>query len=245
MNNAVIVAITAGMIILSGTDTNAQEGPYGNAEFGAAVREYLLENPEVMLEVFAILETTERQAEVAKDASLLAEHAAILLANDQTRLGEKSGPVQIIEFADYRCGYCKANHEILAKWASEAPGRSILIKELPILGEESQLAAETALSIQTLYGQKAYEDFHNLMFSYRGQISPAIVRTFIAAGGYSMEKIELARKSTQVQSVLLQNKRLAQVLGIQGTPSFVIGNAIQRGMVTADDLANATAIRGG
>ena len=206
--------------------------------FGAAVRSYLLENPEVLAEVFGVLEDRQKAAQIRNDLEIISLHREQLFEDGDGWLGTKGAKTVIVEFADYRCSFCKANHEVLVNWVTNTPDTAIIIKEFPILGPQSVLAAETALAVRILYGNDAYQDFHNLVYSYRANITPSIIRTFIETEGHSFEAVQTMRLSADVTDRISATKRLAQLLGIQGTPSFVANDQIHRGMITSEVLAS-------
>jgi len=204
--------------------------------FGPAVRSFLLENPDVILEVFSILEAREAERAAGADRALIEELGNEIFRAGDGWFGDPEPREVLVEFADYRCGYCKANHQALVDWTEAVPGRAVLIKEFPILGEESRMMAETALAVRTLYGNEAYAKLHELLITLQGNPTPGILRTFIDAAGWEFELIEVTRRSDEVQNRLTANHALAKRLGITGTPSFVAADQIVRGFLNSDQL---------
>ncbi|HHL22214.1 MAG TPA: DsbA family protein, partial [Aliiroseovarius sp.] len=153
------------------TDITAMNAEETDA-FGAAVRAYLLENPEVLMEVIAELEKRQAQAQVADDASLIAVNSDDIF-NDgySVVMGNPDGDVTIVEFLDYRCGFCKRAFPEVQELLKSDGNIRFIVKEFPILGDDSVLASRFAISTQILYGDEAYTELHDTLMAMRANVS--------------------------------------------------------------------------
>lgn len=224
---------------LAATDIGAMSAEE-TADFRAAVRAYLMDNPEVLLEAIGVLEQREAAAQAADDDALIAVNADALF-NDGFSVvqGNPDGDITIVEFVDYRCGYCKrAFPEVQELVASDGDIRLIL-KEFPILGEDSVLAAQFAVSAQILLGDAAYVALHDEMMTMRGNVSESALVAIADRLGLDGAAIVAGMQNPAVNQVIGANHALGQRMGISGTPSFVVGEQMLRGYVP---LANMRAL---
>lgn len=208
------------------------------AAFGKAVREYLLENPQVIMEAVAVLEAREAEAQAEADRALVAQNIAALYDDGVSYVGgNPDGDVTVVEFLDYRCGFCRRAHPEVAQLLEFDPDVRLVIKEFPILGEQSVLASRFAVATRMVAGGDIYKQVGDALIAYGGEITmPALTR--IAAGfDLDMDQIEGVMNSDDVTKELQANRALAQVLNISGTPTFVIGDELVRGYVPFSDMA--------
>jgi protein-disulfide isomerase len=211
--------------------------PEQKAALQQLVREVLVSNPEILLEAMNALEA-KQQAEAGKasKAAIVANRKAIFEDGVSYVAGNPQGDVTIVEFFDYRCGYCKQVQPSLTALIKEDKNLRVVLKELPVLGPESVVAARAAVaSLEQGKGAKYY-DFHNAMMEFRGQISEAEVMRMAGKAGLDTAKLKTDMASPKVEQVLRANLALADALGIQGTPGFVIGEHLVPGAVSLDTL---------
>ena len=220
------------------TAMNAQE----TDAFGAAVRAYLLENPEVLMEVIAELEKRQADAQVADDASLIAVNADDIF-NDgySVVMGNPDGDVTIVEFLDYRCGFCKRAFPEVKELLKSDGNIRFIVKEFPILGDDSVLASRFAISTQILYGDEAYTELHDTLMAMRANISEDSLITIANDMGLDGQAIMDGITNPVVNQVIGANHGLAQRLRITGTPGFVIGDQMLRGYAPLDDMRQIVA----
>ncbi len=129
------------------------------AAFRAEVRAYLLENPEVLMEAIGVLEQRQASAEGERDQMMIAANADALFSSAfDVVLGNPEGDVTIVEFMDYRCGYCRRAHPEVADLIELDGNIRVIVKEFPILGEQSVLAARFAIATRIALGDDAYVD---------------------------------------------------------------------------------------
>jgi len=212
------------------------------AAFGAAVRAYLLENPEVIMEAVEVLERRTAAEQVANDAALIATNFDAIFNDPNSYVGgNPEGDVTFVEFVDYKCGYCrKAFPEIQA--LVEADGNvAVIYKEFPILGAESLLASRFAVSAKLVAGDAAYGALHDAMMTMRGNITEDSLVALADDLGHDGAAILAGMADPQVDAVLGENHALASRLQITGTPTFVIGEQLVRGYVPLEAMAQVVA----
>lgn len=207
----------------------------------ARIRSYLIENPEVLLEAFEVLEKRRQAAEAGADAEKVAAHRTALSDDGVSPvLGNPDGDVTVVKFSDYRCGYCRSAMPILADLMRGDSGVRVVIKEFPILGEESVMAGRLALAASTI-DPALYERLHTALFTHRGALDEATMMSLAEAAGADRAALRAAMDSRPVVDAIRNTYTLARALGIEGTPSFVIGDRIVRGMVQLETLRELVA----
>ncbi len=223
------------------TDITAMNAEETDA-FGAAVRAYLLENPEVLMEVIAELEKRQAQAQVADDASLIAVNSDDIF-NDgySVVMGNPDGDVTIVEFLDYRCGFCKRAFPEVQELLKSDGNIRFIVKEFPILGDDSVLASRFAISTQILYGDEAYTELHDTLMAMRANVSEEALITIADDMGLDGQAIMDGIDNPVTNQIIGANHSLAQRLRITGTPGFVIGDQMLRGYAPLDDMRQIVA----
>ncbi|MEM1343444.1 MAG: DsbA family protein [Pseudomonadota bacterium] len=209
---------------------------------GNEIRDYLLKNPEVILEAIQILEDRREQAESAADGGLVAEHAEALFADGYSYVGgNPDGDVTLVEFIDYRCGFCKRAHPIVEELLERDPNIRLVVKEFPILGPQSVAAGRMALAALTV-DRTRYAALNDALLTYPGQLDETSAYRIAKEAGYDVAALKDAAAAEEIDAKLEANYALARNLGLQGTPSFVIGNQIVRGFLPLDQML-ATVVR--
>jgi len=200
--------------------------------FRAEVRAYLLENPEVLMEAIGVLEARQAEEAQQRDVDLVSANADVLFQSDKSFVGgNPEGDFTIVEFLDYRCGYCKRAHPEVAALVDGDTNIRYVIKELPILGEESVLAARYALAVQQVAGDDVYFDVHNTLMEFQGSLSEASLSRVSDAFGLDHDAVVAEMSGAAVAEVIAENRALAENLAITGTPSFVFEDQMLRGYV--------------
>jgi protein-disulfide isomerase len=211
--------------------------------FRAEVRAYLMENPEVLMEAIGVLETREREAQAYADQQLAQIHAAAIFNDGHSFVGgNPDGDVTLVEFMDYRCGYCRQAFGEVAQLLQTDGNIRFIVKELPILGEQSLLAARFAIAVQQLHGDATYEEIHNALMGFRADITPDSLTRL--AEGFELDPAAILTymDSPTVNDIIAANRQLADVLRISGTPTFVLEDRMIRGYVplaTMEQLVTA------
>lgn len=211
--------------------------PEQKAALTQLVREVLVSNPEILIEAMNALEA-KQQAEAgrAAKAAIAANRKAIFEDGVSYVAGNPKGDVTIVEFFDYRCGYCKQVQPSLTTLLQEDSKVRLVLKELPVLGPESVIAARAAVAALEQDKGAKYLGFHNAMMEFRGQITEAEVYRLAGAAKLDIAKLKTDMAAPKTEQVLRANLALADTLGIQGTPGFVIGDQLVPGAVSLDTL---------
>lgn len=215
--------------------------------FGSAVREYLMENPQVLVEAINALEVRQAEAGVENDRALVAaNHDAIFEDGASWVGGNPEGDLDVVEFIDYRCTYCQQFNPEVQETVENDGNIRLILKELPILGEESELAARFTVAVLQIAGDEAYLAAHNaLMGGMRGGITAQSLAALAGQIGVDSDEVMNRMQTESVSSVLRANQELAATLGVRGTPAFVIGDQMLRGMPRAGLAASIEAVREG
>ncbi len=215
---------------------NFSDGQRGEIE--QIVKRYLLAHPEVLEEVSAELSKRQATAEALKHEAAVTESAdAIFNSPRGVTLGNKDGDVTFVEFFDYNCGYCKRAMIDMLELLKSDPKLKVVLKEFPVLGQSSVEAAQVAVAarMQDPTGKK-YLDFHQKLLGGRGQADKARALAAAKEAGFDIARIEKDMTSAEVRATLEENFRLAESMGMNGTPSYVIGKQVIVGAVGLGNL---------
>ncbi len=218
------------------TDIDAMTGAERQA-FRDEVRAYLLENPEVLMEAIRVLETREAQAQFESDADLVAQHEKALFGDGESWVGgNPEGDVTIVEFMDYRCGYCRRAFPEVAELVESDGNIRFVVKEFPILGDQSVLASRFAIATQRVAGDEAYEAVHDALMTLPADVSPESLRALAEEQDLDYDAIAAEMEAPEVARRIAETRALGSSLGIQGTPSFVIGDSMVRGYAPLEKM---------
>nr|WP_246736399.1 DsbA family protein [Enterovirga sp. DB1703] len=211
-------------------------------EIGRIVREYLIQNPEVIQE--AIVELERRQTEAQKTAQTVAirETRNELLASRHGNIvGNPAGDVTLVEFFDYNCGYCKHAVGDIQGLIKADPKLRVVLRDLPVLGQESLDASRIALAAKAqLSGEKLFE-YHTRLLATRGRVGAERALGLAREMGLDVARLQKDAAGPEVAAALDENRRLAERLAINGTPAFIIGEEVIPGAVGAGPLRQAIA----
>jgi protein-disulfide isomerase len=202
------------------------------------VKNYLLAHPEVIED--AMTELTKRQAaaDTEKHEASIAQNADKIFNSPRgVTIGNKDGDVTFVEFFDYNCGYCKRAMTDMLDLMKSDPKLKVVLKEFPVLGPGSVEAAQVAVAarMQDPSGKK-YLDFHQKLLGGRGQADKAHAMAAAKEAGFDMARLEKDLASPEVRATIDENFKLAEDMGMNGTPSYVIGKQVVVGAVGLDGL---------
>jgi len=201
-----------------------------NAAFGAAVRAYLLDNPEVIMEAVAVLEQRQQQASTATDQDLITQYADQIFNDGYSHVGgNPNGTIQVVEFSDYKCGFCKRAYPEVLQLIENNPDIRLVVKEYPILGAESVLASRAAIAVLVNDGDEVYELFHDALMLENGPLTEISLPLIAESVGADSAKMIEIMGSALVTQMIQSNRALGQQMSISGTPTFVIGGEMLRG----------------
>lgn len=193
----------------------------------ALVRNFLTQHPEILLEMSSELERRQTAAQqTVRDKAIAENAAAIYHEQDALVAGNPKGDVTIVEFSDYNCPYCKrAFNDVLKLMETDSKVR-IVLKEFPIFGEQSVGAARVAIAAQK---QSKYFDVHSGLLKSGGRSSEATALRIAETLGLDMEQLKRDMKAPEIMSTIAKTRGLAEKLGIQGTPFYLVGDRIVPG----------------
>jgi protein-disulfide isomerase len=218
------------------TALSFSDGQRGEIE--TIVKEYLIAHPEVLEQAMAELNKREAAAEAAKHEASVAENAAAIFNSPRgVVLGNKDGDVTFVEFFDYNCGYCKRAMADMLDLMKTDPKLKVVLKEFPVLSPGSVEAAQVAVAVrmQDPSGKK-YLDFHQKLLGGRGPADKAHAMAAAKEAGLDTARIEKDLANPEVKATIEENFKLAEAMGMNGTPSYVIGKQVVVGAIGLDGL---------
>jgi protein-disulfide isomerase len=223
----------------AGAQTAAPMTPDQRQAIEQVVRDYLLNNPEILRDAFQALERRENEASARQAAEALQRNADLLFRTGRHAvLGNPNGDVTIVEFFDYNCPYCRRGHADLQELLRTDPNVRLVIKEYPVLGPGSLEAA--SISVQ-LINHPRFREFYSRLMSGQGQVNRARALAVARELGIDPRPLEAGADGPAAREAIQQALTLGQELNITGTPSYVIGNEIVVGAVGLDAIRRRVA----
>lgn len=216
------------------------------AQFRAEVRSYLMENPEVIMEAVALLQSREAEQQAKTDLTLVSDNAAAIFDDGYSWVGgNPDGDIVLVEFLDYRCSYCKKAHSEVAKMLEVDGNIKWIVKELPILGDQSVLASRFAVATKQIAGGDSYGDLLDALMTFNGDVSLPALRRLAETFGLDADAIEARMNSDEVTQEIAETRALAEKLNITGTPTFVLHDELLRGYLPYDQMMAVVAEKRG
>ncbi|MBA99052.1 MAG: DsbA family protein [Sulfitobacter sp.] len=207
------------------------------AQFRAEVRSYLMENPEVIMEAVGQLQKREAEAQAQADFTLVSANADAIFNDGFSYVGgNPEGDFTIVEFMDYRCSYCKKAFPEVEKLIKGDGNIRFIVKEMPILGEQSMLGARFAIATKVVAGDEAYKSMHDALMSFNGDITPTSLKRLAESFGLDPAAITEKMNSPEVTDAIEKTRALADAMQITGTPTFVMQDEMLRGYVPYDQM---------
>ena len=226
------LAIVAAPVASAQTFSDGQRG-----EIETIIKNYLVTHPEVLEESIAELKKQQASAEVEKqEASIVENSDAIFNSPRNVTLGNKNGDVTFVEFFDYNCGYCKRAMADMLDLMKSDPKLKVVLKEFPVLSEGSVEAAKVAVAVRMQDSGAKYLDFHERLLGGHGQADKARAMAAAKDAGLDVARIEKDLASPEVRATIQENFKLAESMGMNGTPSYVIGKQVVVGAIGLDGL---------
>ncbi|EJF88736.1 DsbA family protein [Bartonella tamiae] len=200
------------------------------------VRNYLISNPEVMLEVQDAFEE-KQQKELAQSQTAIIDRFSdrIFHSPYDAVIGNPEGKITLVEFFDYNCGYCKKSYPDIEKLISKNPELRVVIKDFPILGPDSVKAHIVAQAFKNLMPEK-YSEFHKTLLTSNGRANETKALQIAKNLGADETKLKAAIANPLLQQAFTNNAEIAYDLKINGTPSYIIGSQVIVGAVNGDVL---------
>ncbi|MBX3331660.1 MAG: DsbA family protein [Nitrospira sp.] len=245
-NTSMRVVLTTLAVFLSGCATTAKETKttlaLSQEPTDAAIERYIRAHPEVIEQSL--------QGLLAKREAELKERHKAALATKQNELlhdpaspvsGNLKGEITLVEFYDYRCGFCKKAASAVTELQKVDPRVRVVYKDFPILGEPSELAAKAALASQA---QGKHQVFHEALLASHADMSKEAILKIAVAVGLNAKRLEADMVNPKWQAVIEKNRTLARDLGISGTPGFIVGNELVPGWLDLNGLKELIARAG-
>jgi protein-disulfide isomerase len=203
------------------------------------VEQYLRTHPEVIEQSLQILQAKRQTEERERTRQVIATKQAELLNDPNSPVsGNLEGDVTVVEFFDYRCGYCKRVAGTVTQLQHDDPNVRIVYKDYPILGEASVLAARAALASKI---QGKHLAFHEALLASEEELNQETIVVLATAVGLDTEKLHRDMESPSIQTTIERNRTLARELGINGTPGFIVGTELMPGALDLRGLKSLVA----
>jgi protein-disulfide isomerase len=206
-----------------------------------AVGDYLRKHPEIVVEAINILRQREQVSEAAQTRNVIAARGPELFNDSSTPVGgNPDGDVTLVEFFDYRCGYCKRVFPTVKKLIEDDGNIRFVYKEFPILGPASVYAARAALASRE---QGKYQEFHDALMTAKGALTEDKVLRIAESADLDRAALleAMSRNEAEYDRVFAKNRELAQALKINGTPAFVAGDTVVRGAADYNSMKTVIA----
>lgn len=199
------------------------------------IESYLMSNPRILERVsVALRDEMEAEERVQATAAIASMRAQIYDDPDHVVLGNPNGTVTLVEMFDYNCGYCRSSMPDLAALIETNPDLRVILKEFPILSQESVDAARIAVAVAK--SDVDYWEFHTLLFTGRGKVTKKSALAAAEKLGLNPISVELDAMSEDVSNVLQRSYDIAQAIGTSGTPTYIIGSDVIPGAIGRADL---------
>jgi protein-disulfide isomerase len=207
-------------------------------EIESIIKSYLVAHPEVLQDAMDALDKQQKQADADKaKTTIKAQNATIFNSPHQVVLGNPQGNVTMVEFFDYNCAYCKRALPDMMELLKTDSNLKFVLKEFPVLGPGSVEAAHVAVAarMQDSSGKK-YIEFHQKLLGGRGPADKEHALAVAKEVGFDMPRLEKDMDSDEVKATIDEDMKIADALGVSGTPSYVIGDEVIVGAVGLDAL---------
>ena len=236
-----LLAVTAAALALGTAAPALAFTASEKTDIEGVVRDYLIRNPEVLLEAMDALQAKRQTEELAAQQNAIAKAGPNLFATPAgTVLGNPKGDVTIVEFFDYNCGYCKRAMSDMQSLIKTDPQLRFVLKEIPVLGPQSVEASHVSLAFRHVAPER-YAEFHTKLLGLKGVANEESALSVAEELGVDEKAMRVAMKSPEVEAALQEDSRIAQLLQINGTPSYVIADEVVPGAIGMAGLAEKIA----
>ncbi|WP_188409684.1 DsbA family protein [Agaricicola taiwanensis] len=216
-----------------------QPAPIDRTAVETIVREYMLANPELLRDMAGALQAKEQAAQQERAKVAMADLKPKIFSSPlQMELGNPEGDVTLVEFFDYNCGFCRQALSDLNTLIEQDPKLKVVLKEFPVLGEESVQAARVAIAVHRSAPEK-YAEFHRALLGSEGQANGEAALKIAEGLGLNAQDLIADADSAETEAYIRESHQLAQALGISGTPSYIVGEDILPGAIGVKALKQA------
>ena len=204
------------------------------------IRRYILENPDIIFEAADIVRKREAALEVQEDEELIQSNFNEIFYDNYSYVGgNPDGDITIVEFVDYKCGYCRKAAELVRELIAKDDNIRFVVKEFPILGEASLVSSKFAIAVKNIGGPEKYKVVHDILLALAAEPTEIYLRRIAKELELNPEELFEAMQSDLVAQEIDQTGELAQKLQISGTPTFILGDQFLRGFVPLEILSKA------
>ena len=204
------------------------------------IRRYILENPDIIFEAADIVRKREAALEVQEDEELIQSNFNEIFYDNYSYVGgNPDGDITIVEFVDYKCGYCRKAAELVRELIAKDDNIRFVVKEFPILGEASLVSSKFAIAVKNIGGPEKYKVAHDILLALTAEPTEIYLRRIAKELELNPEELFEAMQSDLVAQEIDQTGELAQKLQISGTPTFILGDQFLRGFVPLEILLKA------
>ena len=204
------------------------------------IRRYILENPDIIFEAADIVRKREAALEVQEDEELIQSNFNEIFYDNYSYVGGNTdGDITIVEFVDYKCGYCRKAAELVRELIAKDDNIRFVVKEFPILGEASLVSSKFAIAVKNIGGPEKYKVAHDILLALTAEPTEIYLRRIAKELELNPEELFEAMQSDLVAQEIDQTGELAQKLQISGTPTFILGDQFLRGFVPLEILSKA------
>ena len=204
------------------------------------IRRYILENPDIIFEAADIVRKREAALEVQEDEELIQSNFNEIFYDNYSYVGgNPDGDITIVEFVDYKCGYCRKAAELVRELIAKDDNIRFVVKEFPILGEASLVSSKFAIAVKNIGGPEKYKVAHDILLALTAEPTEIYLRRIAKELELNPEELFEAMQSDLVTQEIDQTGELAQKLQISGTPTFILGDQFLRGFVPLEILLKA------
>lgn len=229
-----MVALMASTALAGGLGTMSDDE---RAAFRAEVKQYLIENPEVLMEAMQVLQDRQDRLAADQDQKTLSDNKDFLFNDPDSWVGgNPNGNITVVEFMDYRCGYCRKAYAEVADLVKTDGNIRFVVKEFPILGDDSVASARFAIAMRILHGDDAYAATHDALITLRGTPDADTLGRLAVQMGYDAQPVLDMMNDAKVTAIIAANHAVAAQLNITGTPTFVVDSTLLRGYLPEDDM---------
>ncbi|MBT7288799.1 MAG: DsbA family protein [Rhodospirillaceae bacterium] len=219
--------------LAAGSSTAQQSTDPETVRIEKIIRNYLLENPELLVEVMRKLEARQKAAEKKDLVGTIMANRKALFASANDYIANPMGKIPVVEFFDYQCGYCKRFKPSVDRLIKSDKSVRFVFKEFPILGEVSVTASKAALAAKL---QGKYLAFHDALMVLRRRLTDAAIYQTAKDVGLDVKRLKKDMTSVIVLRTIKENRALASAMGIRGTPSIVVGEQMAPGAISYEQL---------
>lgn len=237
LKNFAKVALTSLLLTTSAPQAFSQEA-LGKADVERIIRSYLMENPEILLEVQQALEIKQQQNLAQNQKEIIATQKQSIISDPyQIEIGDPNAEITVVEFFDYNCHFCQKALSDMQNLLKNDKNVRFVLKEFPVLGEGSIEATRVSMAFSKIMPEK-HADFHIELLALQGQKDGTRAMDLALQMGADEQKIREEMENPKIIETIQGTYGLANSLGISGTPSYIIGNEVVFGAVGLDQLEN-------